>query len=211
MIQGHHIFVDCRAGEEGGLLEPNYVALGDDAVINENCLWCGRKDNKASDSTYCGKCLREPMRIPSELVRRMKAVMDADPFRTQVGDLASFLPADALYQFCKPDADLSEHKPEPLIRRRVLVLMREYMPFAVEKATGHRGLSANRSIEHFKAWVWLLGDYAEIDWNNYKNYGAPILKQISERYGFDLPPSETLSRMARGAPCIAGCDMGCGR
>ena len=69
--------------------------------------------------------------------------------------------------------------------------MEEYMEFAWEKANGMRGISANRSIEHYVAWTWLAGDdefSADIDrmaWDGYCYYGKPILEMICEFYGWD--------------------------
>ena len=88
------------------------------------------------------------------------------------------------------------------------------MPFACEKASGHRGISASRSIEHFRNWLWLLGDDELLEFsggdNNYINCGAPILKAIADKYRFDWPDDDGLNRMARGEPCVDGCVEGCG-
>jgi hypothetical protein len=34
----------------------------------------------------------------------------------------------------------------------------DYMPFAWDKANNCRGLSAGRSIDHLRAWLWLAGE-----------------------------------------------------
>lgn len=64
----------------------------------------------------------------------------------------------------------------------------EYMPFAWEKANDQRGLSANRSIEHMIAWLWLdespIYDAIVREYDdNYNFYGKPILEQICDHYG----------------------------
>lgn len=96
-------------------------------------------------------------------------------------------------------------------REQVLARMRDYMPFAIGKAIDHRGFSATRSVEHFAAWVWLLGDedYKKVDWENFTNYGCPILLQICEMYGFPAYLEKTFRRMADGRKCSRGC-TGCG-
>lgn len=92
--------------------------------------------------------------------------------------------------------------------------IRDYMPFAIEKASNHRGISAGRSIEHMRAWLWLLGDdetlaFADAD-QNYPNYGAPILKKICEKYQIEWPAdNKALNNMAEGKECRPGCDEGC--
>ena len=43
-----------------------------------------------------------------------------------------------------------------------------------------------RSIEHMKAWLWLLNDPlgARLD-DLYRHYGKPCLRAICEKYGWD--------------------------
>jgi hypothetical protein len=178
--------------------------------MTKECQWCHRTDS-VNGSIYCRTCLTEPMRTPGEIVRRMHEVEANDWLGTMRADLGAYLDADDLRQFCTQDAEFSDHQASPRTREHVLAEMQEYMPFALDKATGHRGISASRSVDHYKAWVWLLGDYAEIVWDNYAQYGMPILRQICERYGFDFPQSQGAVRMSRGESCEAGCDMGCDR
>jgi hypothetical protein len=67
----------------------------------------------------------------------------------------------------------------------VIKMIKEYLPFAWEKANGCRGLSAGRSIEHFRAWTWLIGRDEEVDWKSYNWYGKNLLVKISEMFGVD--------------------------
>lgn len=97
-----------------------------------------------------------------------------------------------------------------LTRENVIDAMREYMPFAWEKAENHKGISASRSISKFKAWLWLIDEYDAIEWDNYENYGCPILKQITDIYGFDMPSSDSLDRMSKGLKCVDQSDYDCG-
>jgi len=61
----------------------------------------------------------------------------------------------------------------------------DYMEFAWEKANKCRGISANRSISHYIAWMWLLGyDDTEL-WRDYEYYGKPQLVEICELLGLD--------------------------
>ena len=97
----------------------------------------------------------------------------------------------------------------PLTEESVTADMKDYMDFAWGKAEHHRGLSSMRSIEKMKAWLWLLEDYemvlfAEED-HNYAMYGAPIVKAISEKYGFEIPESATLEKMVQGEVCDEDC------
>ena len=81
---------------------------------------------------------------------------------------------------------------EPCSKLKILEEMKDYMPFAWMKAKDGRGISANRSIEHYISWVWLLGDddfctkiEHEFD-HNYHGYGKPILKMICDNYGWKI-------------------------
>lgn len=91
--------------------------------------------------------------------------------------------------------------------------MREYMPFAWEKALGHRGISTNRSVLRFREWLAILGNdelVEEIDRGHlYPMYGAPILARICDVYGLSRPTGDAALKMANGEPCEPGCMEGC--
>ena len=73
-----------------------------------------------------------------------------------------------------------------LTKKNVIKVMKNYMSFAWDKANNKRGISANRSIDHFKGWLWLLGDEEGIEYlkANYASYGKPGLTYICKKYGF---------------------------
>jgi len=67
-------------------------------------------------------------------------------------------------------------------------VMKDYMPFAFEKARDERGISASRSISHYIAWLWLADDnelWKTIE--EYHDYGIPQLTQICEYLGIPVP------------------------
>lgn len=88
--------------------------------------------------------------------------------------------------------------------------MKDYMAFAWEKALGHRGLSAGRSVVRFRAWCWLIGDDDAVafidDEKNFPYYGVPILRYLSRRYAFLEPEGEEVDRMAGGKRCREDCE-----
>ena len=92
--------------------------------------------------------------------------------------------------------------------------MKSYMDFALGKAESHRGISTGRSLQHFEAWLWLLGDQDTLDYiqddDNYANYGAPALKKICEVYNFSIPQEDWFENMANGKKCASDCFEGCG-
>jgi len=101
----------------------------------------------------------------------------------------------------------------------VLAQMRDYMPFAQGKARNHRGISATRSIERYKAWAWLLGDDLVLEYlgtdDNWGQYGAKMLKYLCGYYKFDWPADDDiLNAQALGEicpACLDGSESGCGR
>ena len=78
-----------------------------------------------------------------------------------------------------------------LTRELITDEIRTYMSFAMDKAKGQRGISANRSIEHYIAWTWLAGDaefsskIEKMHADEYHSYGIPILEEICKFYGFE--------------------------
>lgn len=72
-------------------------------------------------------------------------------------------------------------------KENILSEMLGYMPFAWEKANDCRGISANRSISHFEAWLWLMDDGFLDEFNaiEYEHYGKEKLKAICDKYGWD--------------------------
>jgi len=127
--------------------------------------------------------------------------------------LINFLPYEEAKEFLKEGTTAEQWNKIYIkaTRENVIKEIREYMEFALGKAENHRGLSAIRSIEKMNAWIWLLDDEDKINWDNYANYGAPILKQICELYNLPFPDNKTLVNMSQGKPCYEGCEEGCGQ
>lgn len=155
------------------------------------------------------------VRSQAEIVEHYRATQKDDVLGFTAEALLLFLDAAQFREFSRPDADLSDWDPQELTRESVLEIMRQYMVFAWEKACGHRGISASRSIAKMAAWLWLLRDdemaaFATND-ANYPQYGVPILKAICDKYDFPIPDDPAVGRMARGLPCCDDCDAGCGQ
>jgi len=137
--------------------------------------------------------------------------------QVQVADILEFLPYEHAKEHLKEGVDVAEwgKSIKELTPSVVISEMRSYMRFALDKAKNHRGLSADRSVQHFKAWLWLLENgpvlvFADDD-ENYSNYGAPILRRICEEYHFNMPVGEMwFDNMSQGEACFGGCDEGCG-
>jgi len=157
------------------------------------------------------------MRTVGEVAAFYQGAKDRDMFGSIAGILVPFLPFDLARPFLEAGSTKEEWErdgvPYPLVREFILEQLKDYMDFAWEKAEDHRGLSALRSHEKMKAWLWLLEDeetlrFAATD-KNYNPYGAPILAAISKKYGFPIPEGKRIANMIAGKPCQPGCLEGC--
>lgn len=120
--------------------------------------------------------------------------------------------ADVLAEWI-PECYKDEHKDKcpALTKENVEKRLRDYLPFAFEKALGHRGISASRSVQKISEWLWILGEgnlesFARND-RNYANYGVPVLKRIAGHFAVPLP--DEIAEWEDGKPCCAGCENGC--
>jgi len=82
-----------------------------------------------------------------------------------------------------------EWKSIPYTPENVIKRMKDYMEFAWDKANGCRGISAWRSIQHYRNWLYMFGD-GDIDemvraMEHYEYYGKPWLSIICEILGID--------------------------
>lgn len=160
------------------------------------------------------------MRTQEDLFRECQRIQKEDLFGFGLSSLfdyltleqqETFIKADKLEEFRKENATF---KPKPIDRETVIADIKDYMTFALDKASNHRGLSAERSVERMKAWLWLLGDeelIKKVEDADYMNYGVPKLKVVCEALGIPFPASGSLANMANGKPCCDDCDEGCGR
>lgn len=135
------------------------------------------------------------MRSVAEIITRIKLLQDPanseDFFGVQVGNLLATLP----YEWAKANDWLKDGVTEEQWNgmsgrlhtdEDVLKAMREYLPFAWRKANDCRGLSASRSIDHMRAYLWLLEneEFNRMD-EVYEYYGKPNLVICSKLCGFD--------------------------
>lgn len=132
------------------------------------------------------------MRTQAEIIERVKASKGNDFFGFESADYLNALTKESAESLrgilLKADADLSDwnqvFKTDEDIRRQCI----EYMDFAWEKANNCRGLSAARSMSHYKVWLWLLGENGFDDLEQYEHYGKDNLARIC-RF-FDLDPKK---------------------
>lgn len=129
--------------------------------------------------------LHTPLRrTAAEIAARMAEVSDGF-LNFQSDDLLEWLP----YELAKPHLKDGVTKKEWSAHQETgdpLIMVSNYLPFAWKKANSCRGLSAGRSIEHLKAWLWLAGyDLSDTLDDQYTRYGKPCLIIASEIVGFN--------------------------
>lgn len=141
-------------------------------------------------------------RTPAEIVEFIKRKRDDDFFGTITGDCMFYVPFADLKSagILNPEASEEEYNADvakltdkelPRTREDMLARIKSYMEFAWGKANNCRGLSANRSIDHMIARLWLLGEeplFTQVEKvydENYCMYGKPILRGICEHFGWD--------------------------
>ena len=132
------------------------------------------------------------MRTQDEVVARIDERKQGDPFGFEWHEyFAKGLDFEHAKPFLKKDADMDEERwSEPLTDEQVHAEMEAYMPFAWDKANNCRGISASRSVQHYVAWLWLVGEddlaaWCADDTSNYEHYGKEILVRICEHFGWD--------------------------
>ncbi len=126
------------------------------------------------------------IKTQQQIVNRINAIKKDDFFGWQTGDLIGYLDFEHAKPFLKDDAT-AEQWEDAREKRSPKERIDDYMEFAWDKANNCRGISAGRSLEHMKAWVWLDGgnDLLDILSQDYDHYGKPHLVAICEHYGIN--------------------------
>jgi len=126
------------------------------------------------------------MRTQQEILDRIKSISNRDFFGFETSDLIDFLDYEHAKEFLKEGVTEEQWKEAREKTGTPEKQIKDYIEFAWEKAKGERGLSSERSINHFTAWLWLAGDDELVafleDEGNYPMYGKPMLKKVTEKY-----------------------------
>ena len=126
------------------------------------------------------------MRTDDEILARIEARKEEDFFGFELTDLLIRLPFEKARPYVSDEITEAGWTTLPRDRDSVLKEMHEYMSFAWDKANNCRSLSAGRSMCHYMAWVWLVGDEEVFgDLTDYQYYGKDNLVKICNHYGWD--------------------------
>lgn len=131
------------------------------------------------------------MRTQDEIVIRIRELEGIDFLGFLRSDLLDALDFAHAKEFLKPDAPEKEWNEQAFILKSdegVKNKMIDYMEFAWGKANNCRGISAGRSMSHYSAWTWLLGDevYNQFyDLEDYQYYGKDNLVDLCLYLGLD--------------------------
>lgn len=129
------------------------------------------------------------MRTQDEILKRFKACSEYDFFGFESNEYLRAMTKESLESlrgdFLKEDADLSKFEADLIDAVSIRNQCIEYMFFAWEKANDGRGISASRSLAHYKAWLWLLGEDSFDDITDYQYYGKDNLIKICEYLNLD--------------------------
>lgn len=123
-------------------------------------------------------------RTQNEIVARIEQRKAADPFGFEWPFYVGALDWAHAKPYLKEGAKESGWKRQDDAEVRAEAI--DYMEFAWDKANGCRGLSAGRSLSHYIAWLWLLGD--DELWptlTDYQYYGKDELRSICEYLDLD--------------------------
>ncbi len=133
------------------------------------------------------------MRTIEEILKRIKEIGEGDSwddfFGVRRGNLIDFLPFKYAKKYLKKGVGVKKWSKSvrPLTKKAVIKEVKNYMSFAWEKANNCRGISANRSIDHMKAYLWLLNDgsFEKMEKIEYEHYGKEKLVFVCEHLGID--------------------------
>jgi len=126
-------------------------------------------------------------RTQDQIVARIHERKGDDMLGFEVDEYVPYLDYEHAKAFIKPDVTKEQWEADTKDVMDPRDRAFDYMPFAWDKANNCRGISSNRSISHFIAWLWLDGDDElwPTLWKDYRYYGKPQLEQICQYLGID--------------------------
>jgi hypothetical protein len=133
------------------------------------------------------------MKTQLEIVARLRERRERDMLGFETSEYLRGLTKETLSQLDEFDpAKVGDWTPDYQTDEDVLGVAKDYVEFAYSKINGRRGISAERTVMHYVAWLWLVDSpiydemfrmYSE----NYHAYGREILNFIVDHYKWPKP------------------------
>ncbi len=130
------------------------------------------------------------MRTQDEIVARFKERAATDWLGFEVNEYLSAMDFEHANEFLKDDVTPDQFKTTFKTDDDVRRCMAQYIDFAWNKCNNERGISASRSLMHYVAWIWLVGDddvYDRLELEmekNHNDYGRSCLELLCQHYGW---------------------------
>ena len=100
-----------------------------------------------------------------------------------------FIPADEWEEYGFKYTGKEPYTPKEWTKENVIKQLKEDVRFGIEKATNHRGISAELMFDVVKAWCIVLENGLEN--TDYGYYGHKMFKAVDKYYGFGLVDEDT--------------------
>ena len=126
------------------------------------------------------------MRTQDEILEQLTVIEKGDVLGFGRSVLIDFLDYEHAAPFLKEEVTKAEwdevRKDEPLAE------IRDYLPFAWEKANNYHGISAYRSLVKIEQWAWMSGNeelMRMVNSDSYGAYGKNQLRAVTVHLGMD--------------------------
>ena len=103
-----------------------------------------------------------------------------------------FLPVEEWKEFGFEYTGKDEYIPKEWTEENVIIQLKSDVEFGIEKATGHRGISASLMHDVVKDWCIVLENGLEN--TEYGWYGHKLFKAVDEKYNFGLVNDDTFDK-----------------
>ncbi len=128
------------------------------------------------------------MRTQDEIVARIEERKKEDLLGFEISEYLAYLDYEHAKPYLKEGVTEKEWKECATLKTPREEIL-EYLPFAWEKANGERGISAERSVMHIIAWLWLdksdiLEKVEKMYEDEYCDYGKAILQFVGDHLGY---------------------------
>lgn len=145
-------------------------------------------------------------RTTGEILAKMNSLESGsgDPFGFVRSDLLAFLDYTSAQRYLKAEVNEAAWKPSSRAEEGIVKTITDYLTFAFEKADDERGLSAARSLYHFSAWLWMLGeaDAADALMEKSEYYGQNVLAAIAEHFNTPCPWGGDVAELPWRTPAV---------